>query len=149
MKHRSERTTNTQIVPLIAGALSLLILFVSAAYFFFLYQPGMSPEQAAALTELYERRAEWQAERPPAFQYEVIRAADSNQPFTVIEDLDDDSTRPWLDEFFADLEAAMVAGERVSVSYDARFGYPSDFTIANAQTIVRDFEVIRYAEQSP
>ena len=35
------------------------------------------------------------------------------------------------------------------ISYDARFGYPNDFTIADEDTFVRDFEVLRYADESP
>ena len=148
MKHRSGRTTGFQSTSLITGALLLLILFVSVGYFFFLHQPGLSPDQQSALAELHERRAEWEDERPPAFRYEVDRPADYVKPFTVVEDLDRPENRAWLDEFFALIEKTMLAGEPVSVSYDARFGYPSDFTIANEDTIVRDFEVIRYADES-
>jgi hypothetical protein len=149
MKHRSGRKTGFQPTSLIAGVLLLLILFVSVGSFFFLYQPGLSPNQEAALAELRARRAEWQDERPPAFRYEVERSAENSPPFTVVEDLNDPDTRAWIDDFFASLEETMLAGEPVSVSYDARFGYPSNFTIGNEDTIVRDFEVLRYADESP
>lgn len=149
MKHRSERKTDFQSTSLITGALLLLILFVCVGYFFFLHQPGLSPDQEAALAELRERQTEWQDERPPAFRYEVEQSADDDEPFTVVEDIDEPNTRAWLDEFFARIEVAMLAGEPVSVSYDARFGYPSDFTIGSEDTHVRDFEVLRYADQSP
>jgi len=148
MTHRSGRKTGFQPTFLIAGVLLLLILFVSAGYFFFLHQAGLSHDQESALTELRERRAEWEDERPPAFRYEVERPADDNSPFTVVEDLDQPDNRALIDEFFVRIEKAMLAGEPVSVSYDARFGYPNDFTIANEVTIVRDFEVLRYADES-
>jgi hypothetical protein len=153
MKHRGKRSTGLQSTSLITGALLLLIVFVSVGYFFFLYQPGLTPLQGAALAELRERRAEWEAERPPAFRYEVERQCDCPldyiEPFTVVEYLDELDNHAWIDEFFTKLEEAILAGEPVSVSYDARFGYPNDFTVANEDTFVRDFEVLRYADESP
>jgi hypothetical protein len=153
MKHRGKRNTGLQSTSLITGVLLLLIVFVSVGYFFFLHQPGLTPVQEAALAELRERRAEWEAERPPAFRYEVERQCDCPldyiEPFTVVEYLDEPDNHAWIDEFFTVLEAAMLAGESVSVSYDARFGYPNDFTVADEDTFVRDFEVLRYADESP
>ena len=153
MKHRKKRPSSFLPTSLISGVLFLLILFVCVGYFFFLYQPGLSPEQETALVELRERRAEWQAERPPAFRYEVERQCecplDYVEPFAVVEYLDEADNRAWIDEFFTLLEETMMAGEPVSVSYDARFGYPNDFTINNEDTFVRDFEVLRYADESP
>ncbi len=153
MKHRKKRPSSFLPTSLISGVLFLLILFVCVGYFFFLYQPGLSPEQETALVELRERRAEWQAERPPAFRYEVERQCecplDYIEPFAVVEYLDEANNRAWIDEFFVLIENTMLAGEPVSVSYDSRFGYPNDFTIGNEDTFVRDFEVLRYADQSP
>jgi hypothetical protein len=153
MKHRGKRSNGLQSTSLITGVLLLLIVFVSVGYFFFLYQPGLSPVQDAALAELRERRAEWEEERPPAFRYEVERQCDCPldyiEPFTVVEYLDEPDNHAWIDEFFVALEEAMLAGEPVAVSYDARFGYPNDFTLANEDTFVRDFEVLRYADESP
>ena len=148
MKHRSERKTAYQPTSLIAGVVFLVILFVSVGYFFFLYQPGLSQNQELALAELRERRAEWEDERPPAFRYEVGRSSGDIELFIVVEDMDEPNNRAWIDEFFKLIEITMLAGEPVSVSYDARFGYPNDFTIANEVTIVRDFEVLRYADES-
>ena len=153
MKHRSGRKTGYQPTFLLAGVVLLLILFICVGYFFFLYQPGLSPDQEVALTELRDRRTEWEAERPPAFRYEVERQCDCPldyiEPFTVVEYLDEADNRAWLDEYFALLEKTMLAGEPVSVSYDARFGYPNDFTIGNEDTFVRDFVVLLYADESP
>ena len=153
MKHRSERKSSSQPTALIASVLLLLILFICVAYFFFLHQPGLSADQQVALTELRDRRAEWDAERPPAFRYEVERQCDCPldyiEPFTVVEYLDEPDNHAWIDGFFAAIETTMLAGEPTSVSYDARFGYPNDFTIGNEDTFVRDFEVLRYADESP
>jgi hypothetical protein len=153
MKHRKERPIVFQSTSILAGVVFLLILFVCVGYFFFLHQPGLSPEQEIALVELRERRAEWEDERPPAFRYEVERQCecplDYIEPFTVVEYLDEADNRAWIDEFFTQLEETMLVGEPVSVSYDARFGYPNDFTINNEDTFVRDFEILRYADESP
>lgn len=153
MKHRKERPIVFQSTSILAGVIFLLILFVCVGYFFFLHQPGLSPDQEIALVELRERRTEWEAERPPAFRYEVERQCecplDYVEPFTVVEYLDEADNRAWIDEFFTLLEETMLTGEPVSVSYDARFGYPNDFTVDNEDTFVRDFEVLRYADESP
>ena len=153
MKHRSVRKTGYQPTFLLAGVVLLLILFICVGYFFFLHQPGLSPDQETALTELRERRTEWEVERPPAFRYAVERQCpcppEYTEPFTVVEYLDETDNRAWIDDFFVLLEEAILAGESASASYDARFGYPNDFTIGNEETFVRDFEVLRYADESP
>jgi len=153
MKHRSpKKKPYFQISTLIASVMLVTILFICVAYFFFLYRPGLSPEQEAALTELQTRRAEWEAERPPAFRYEVERSCDCPldyiEPFPVVEYLDDPANRAWIDEFFVKIEEAMLEGNDVPVSYDPRFGFPNDFTIGEEETFVRDFEVLEYAEDN-
>lgn len=149
MKQRPTRFSGFHPTSLIAGVLLLLILFVSAGYFFFLHEPGLSPDRQAALTELQLRRSEWQAERPPAFRYEVERQCecplDYTEPFTVVEYLDDPDNEAWIDGFFEAIEAGLLAGERVAVIYDPRFGYPADFTIGSEETFVRNFIVLEYA----
>jgi len=153
MKHRSVRKQGFQHSTLIAGVVFLLILFVLAGYFFFLYQPGLSPAQEGALAELYDRRSEWETEQPPAFRYEVERSCecplDYTEPFAVVEYLDDPDNRAWIDEFFVSIEAAMLDGQSVSVRYDPRFGFPDDFRIGDEDTFIRDFEVLEYADESP
>jgi hypothetical protein len=152
MKHRTVKKQGFQHSTLIAGVVFLLIFFVLAGYFYFLYQPGLSPTQEAALAELRDRRAEWELERPPAFRYEVERSCecplDYTEPFDVVEYLDDPANRAWIDEYFVTLEKAMSAGEVVLVSYDPRFGFPNDFTIGAEETFIRDFEVLEYADES-
>ena len=154
MKHHTVKKQGFQVSTLIAGVLMLIFLFVSVAYFFFLHQPGLTPQQEAALAELQDRRTEWETERPPAFRYVVERACpgcplDYIEPFAVVEYLDDPANRPWIDEFFVTIEAAMLEGKDVPVSYDSRFGFPNDFTIHVEETFIRDFEVLEYAEKSP
>lgn len=152
MKHRSTRKPGFQHSTLIAGVMLLVILFISVGYMFFLHQPGLSPEQEAALAELQTRRAEWELERPPAFRYVVERQCecplDYIEPFTVVEYLDDPDNIAWIDGFFANIEAAMIDGQTVAVRYDARFGYPDDFRIGEEDTFVRDFEVLEYADEA-
>lgn len=153
MKHRSVKKQGFQHSTLIAGVVFLLIFFVLAGYFYFLYQPGLSPSQEAALTELRDRRTEWELERPPAFRYEVERSCecplDYTEPFTVVEYLDDPDNRAWIDEYFTRIEVAMLDGDEVVVRYDARFGFPDDFSIDAEDTFIRDFEVLEYADESP
>ncbi|MGI9221236.1 MAG: hypothetical protein ACR2QS_09405 [Woeseiaceae bacterium] len=152
MKHRSVKKQGFQHSTLIAGVVFLLIFFICGGFFYFLYQPGLSADQETALAELRDRRAEWEAERPPAFRYEVERACDCPldyiEPFDVVEYLDDPVNRAWIDEFFVLIEAAMLDGKDVPVSFDPRFGFPNDFTIDAEDTFIRDFEVLEYADQS-
>lgn len=152
MKHKARRKQGFQHHILIAAVALLLILFVSTGYMYFLHQPGLSPDQEAALIELQARRASWQAKRPPAFRYEVERSCecplDYIEPFDVVEYLDDPDNRPWIDEYFSKIEAAMLDGENIAVSYNPRFDFPNDFTIGAEDTFIRDFEVLEYADES-
>jgi hypothetical protein len=151
MKHHTVKKQGFQVSTLIAGVLMLMFLFISVAYFFFLHQPGITPEQEEALVELQNRRTEWETERPPAYRYVVERTCpgcplDYIEPFDVVEYLDDPANRPWIDEFFVTIEAAMLDGKDVPVSYDPRFGFPNDFVIGEEETFIRDFEVLEYAD---
>ena len=154
MKHKE--TTRLPIFHpsiLFAGVALLVILFVCVAYFFFAYQQGPSPEQESTLAELRERRAQWETKRPPAFRYEVERSCecplDYIEPFDVVEYRDDPANRPWIDEYFVKIEAALLDGETVTVRYNPRFDFPNDFTIGAEETFIRDFEVLEYADESP
>lgn len=146
MKHRGVRESGFQPTSLIAGVLLLLVMFMSVAYFFFL--TGLSPEQETLLAQLQERRAEWQDKRPPAFRYEIERECecplDYIEPFTVVEYRDAPDNQAWIDEYFQQLEDAILDGGDVAISYDPRFSYPNDFHIADEQTYIRDFEVLEY-----
>jgi len=150
MKHRSWRKTGYQPTSLIAAVLLLLLIFVFAGYFFTLYESGLSPEQETLLGRLHENRNAWQEKRPPEFRYVVERECecplDYTKPFTAIEYLDAPDNQAWIDGFFAAIEKAILDGVAVTASYDPRFNYPNDFAIAAEQTFVRDFEVLRYAD---
>jgi len=151
MKHRSWRKTGYQPTSLIAAVLLLLLIFVFAGYFFTLYESGLSPEQETLLARLQENRLAWQEKRPPEFRYVVQRDCecplDYTEPFTVIEYLDEPDNQAWIDGFFATIEKAILDEVAITVSYDPRFNYPNDFAIAAEQTFVRDFEVLRYADE--
>jgi hypothetical protein len=148
MKHRAPRKPGFQPTALIAGVLLLLVVFVSVGYFFFLASSGLSPGQQAALAQLLDRRDEWRTKRPPAFRYEIERECecplDYIEPFTVIEYPDDPENQAWIDEYFGRLEEAIDGGGDVTVRFDPRFSFPTDFRIADEQTYIRDFEVLEY-----
>lgn len=150
MKHRSWRKTAYQPTSLIAAVLLLLLIFVFAGYFFTLYAPGLSPKQDSMLAKLRENRIAWEEKRPPEFRYVVERQCecplDYTEPFTVVEYLDEPDNQAWIDGFFTALEKSILDEVTVTVSYDPRFNYPNDFAIAAEQTFVRDFEVLRYAD---
>ena len=148
MKHRDARKPGFQPTSLIAGVLLLLVVFVSAGYFFLLAGSGLSPEQQTQLAQLHERRDEWREKRPAAFRYEIERECecplDYIEPFTVIEYRDEPQNQAWIDEYFEQIEAGIRDGQNVVVRYDPRFSYPNDFLIAGEQTYIRDFEVLEY-----
>jgi hypothetical protein len=148
MKHRTWRKSGFQSTSLIAGALLLLVVFVSVAYFFLLADSGPSPRQQEMLAQLQERRDEWVSKRPPAFRYEIERECDCPlsyvEPFTVVEYLDDPDNQAWIDQYFERLAAAILGGSDVAIGYDPRFSFPNDFHIAEEQTYIRDFEVLEY-----
>lgn len=149
MKHRSWRKTGFQPTALIAGVLLLLVVFVSVGYFFFLSTTPLTLEHEAQLAELQTRRSEWIEKRPPAFRYEVERECecplDYTEPFKVVEYLDEADNYSWIDFYFDSLQDAILSGAEVGIDYDPRYSYPNDFFVADEQTFVRDFEVLRYA----
>lgn len=150
MKHRSWRKTGYQPTSLIAAVLLLLVVFVSVGYFFFLGDPPVSAEQDALLAKLQVRRSEWEEKRPPAFRYEVERECecplDYTEPFNVVEYLDEPDNESWIDDSFDILIVAIQSGDTVNIVYDPRYSYPNDYSVGDEQTYVRDFEVLRYAE---
>ena len=152
MKHRSWRKTGFQATSLIAVVLSMLLVFVSLGYFFFLADPRLSTEQEEAIAELQLRQSEWQEKRPPAFRYEVERECecplDYTEPFKVVEYLDEGENYSWIDESFVLLRSALLGGLVVDVRYDPRYSYPNDYHVSDEQTYVRDFEVLRYAGEA-
>lgn len=153
MKYKATKLPGFHPSILFAGVALLVILFVCVAYFFFVDQASLSPDQETALVELRERRIQWELKRPPAFRYQVERSCecplDYTEPFDVVEYLDDPANHPWIDEYFIKLETAMLEGEVVAVRYNPRFDFPNDFTIGAEDIFIRDFEVLEYADESP
>jgi hypothetical protein len=150
MKHRSWRKTSFQPTSLIAAVLLLLFVFVSISYFYFLADPRLSVQQEAMLAELQLRRGQWEEKRPPAFSYVVERECECplnyTEPFKVVEYLDEPDNHSWIDDYFLSLEKAIQSGDVIDIRYDPRYRYPNDFAVADEQTFVRDFEVLRYSD---
>jgi hypothetical protein len=148
MQHRPWRKTGYQITTLIAVALLLLILFVSAGYFFALDQPALNPGREPLEAAFARNLDLWNSRRPVAFDYVVERdcvcAADYRRPYLAREnrqsraaaytsplaDVDDTaSTAPpepvWLDGLFELIADAIRNAAAVTVAYDPAFGFPT------------------------
>ncbi len=156
MKHRDWRKSRYQSTSLVAIALLVLIIFVSVGYFFSIPEPGPSAQQQLLYMELQANRKAWEEKRPPAYRFVVQRRCDcpleDMRPFVVNEDLDAiPPGESWIDDLFIAIEAALGNSAQVTVSYDPRFNYPTSNRISYPdapgewrQTIIRDFEVVRY-----
>lgn len=148
MQHRPWRKTGYQITTLIAVALLLLILFVSAGYFFALDQPAVRPDREPLAAEFDRNLDLWNSRRPVAFEYVIERecfcAADYRRPYLARENRElrdavysspltgaDDmgSTTPpepvWLDELFDLIADAIGNAAAITVAYDPAFGFPT------------------------
>ncbi|MDX1498860.1 MAG: DUF6174 domain-containing protein [Woeseiaceae bacterium] len=152
MQHRPWKKTGYQATTLIAVALLLLILFVSAGFLLVLEKPAASAGRGALEAE-FERQAEfWAARRPRAFRYVVERscfcAPDYRQPYVVREEGDVHSvafasplapesreyrgTPPepeLIGNLFDLVRRALAEADAVDVSYDPAFGFPASITI--------------------
>ena len=62
-----------QLTTFLALVLLLLILFISAAYFFVIPTPEETPGNGDALAEVTANRGTWAAQRPASFRYVVDR----------------------------------------------------------------------------
>lgn len=148
MQHRPWRKTGYQITTLIAVALLLLILFVTAGYFFALDQPAVEPGREPLTAAFDSNRDLWNSRRPIAFEYVVERECfcddDYRRPYLAREkddlrvavyasplvDADEPAaTMPpepvWLDDLFGLIEDAIRNAAAVSVTYDPAFGFPT------------------------
>jgi hypothetical protein len=152
MQHRPWRRTGFQATTLIAVALLLLILFVTAGYFFTLATPGTMPVRDG-LQSAFERNAElWDGRRPDAFEYVVERscfcAPDYRQPYRVRESGSERSARyasplapdareyrgsppepVWIEDLFSLVERAIAEADTVEVGYDPAWGFPTSISI--------------------
>lgn len=167
-------TSNFQTTTLIAGALLLLILFVSAGYFQMLPLENDAGDNTASeeLADNYER---WQENRPAAFRYVVERtcacAPEFLAPYVASEEsgtrlaefiveiesadgsfLGAPPQAMWVEDLFAAITTAIEgeSGVQVEVRYDTSYGYPRELALiasdpsATLRYEVRDFEVLQH-----
>ena len=161
-----------QATTLIAGALLLLILFVSAGYFFWLPQGGdADPAVAAPVARHWDR---WRKAEPRAYRYVVRRSCDCSRDFlaaytVTVEDgrasaafdipvessdggfVDVPPEPDTIEDIFAAIRSANANGDDVSAGYDRRRGFPVAVTIrtrsGNTGWEVRDFQVLDRATE--
>jgi len=170
--------TPPQVTTPIAVLILLLILFVSAGYFFFMTDADLPPDNSEALAELEASRALWASRRPPAFRYVVDRDCDCSDEtrrpylatvgdatrearFPVPVDGEDGRllTAPmqpvWIDDLFDLILSADAEGKAIAARFDTTWGFPSRVEIADGADDaspdvyeVRDFEVV-YPQRQP
>lgn len=167
--HRGVYHTTT----LLAVVVSLLILFVTSGYFFWLPQINEDDGYDVVESALEEHRDRWSANRPLAFRYVLKRscACDASiaTPYIVIEergartaefltplevrpgeDLAGPDNALWIDDIFVEIEKALGNATELDVAWDERFGFPTRVEIRYPSTDawyryeVRDFEVLEY-----
>jgi hypothetical protein len=170
LKHRPGKKSTFQPTSLIAVVLLMLLVFVSAAYLFFLSNPDVSTKQTADLQRLEVARQKWQELRPLAFRYVVERECacddDMRLPYLAREEASgrsawlgvvgqfgpDVSGEPapqpvWIDELFDMIDTSLGEGGLIGARYDPRFGFPSWVQLSpdgGDTYTVRDFEVLQY-----
>lgn len=141
-----------QITTFLALVLLLLILFISAAWFFMIPAPEKPSGEARLLAELADQRSTWDARRPAAFRYVVDRDCNCEraytEPYIATQDGDDRfaafsveiesvsgefiSTPPgalWIDDLFVLIERSLRDDKKVDVEYDKSLGYPASIIV--------------------
>jgi len=141
-----------QITTFLALVLLLLILFISAAYFFMIPAPDEPSGQGDLLAELETRRSTWTMKRPAAYRYVVDRDCNCEraytEPYVATHDGDNRSaaftveiesvsgefiaTPPgavWIDDLFDLIEQSVRDGKKVDVEYDRNLGYPASIVV--------------------
>ena len=141
-----------QITTFLALVLLLLILFISAAYFFMIPAPEKPTGQGDLLAELATRRSAWEAQRPAAYRYVVDRDCycerTYTEPYIATQDGDNRSaaftveiesasgefiaTPPgavWIDDLFDLIEQSVRDEKKVDVEYDRNLGYPTSIVV--------------------
>ena len=157
MKHRISRKMAYQSTALVAVVLIVVIIFIAAPYFTTVPVPEFSDEQESLLDELYAKKQRWEKNRPASFRYVVERKCDCPaehmNPFPVVEDRDAKNIRvSWIDDFFIDIEKAILNSAQVLVTYDALYSFPVAISISYPdgtegswqEVYVRDFDILRY-----
>jgi len=170
---RRERPRGTfQVTTLIAGALLLLILFVSAGYFFWLLPGGGMVDETAEPADRHLAR--WRQNEPTAYRYVVRRSCNCAREFLaayVVTVADGETAASFpipveasqggfletppepdtIDDIFSAVRDAALDGHDVSAGYDRRRGYPVAVTIRLPDGVrgweIRDFEVLKPAGQ--
>ena len=135
MKHRNWRKTAYQSTALVAVVLVVVIIFIAAPYFTTVPVAEFSDEQEILLDELYAKKQRWEKSRPASFRYVVERKcvcpAEHMKPFPVVEDRDARNIRvSWIDDFFIDIEKAILNSAQVLVTYDALYSFPVAISIS-------------------
>ena len=157
MKHRISRKIAYQSTALVAVVLVVVIIFIAAPYFTTVPVAEFSDEQEFLLDELYAKKQRWEETRPTSFRYVVERKCacpiEHTKPFPVVEDLDARNIRvSWIDDFFIDIEKAILGSAQVMVTYDALYSFPVAISISYPdgpedswqEIYIRDFDIIRY-----
>ena len=141
---------------LIAVAMLLLFLFISAGYLLLLPGPVSSPAPGDTQSELQKNRALWAATAPASFRYVVERTCFCRVEYTTpyvateqsgqrhaafrveIEQSDGTFTATpdtpmWITDIFEQIEIASESRDtrRVEVTYDPHFGFPIAVDIQN------------------
>jgi len=141
-----------QITTFLALVLLLLILFISAAYFFMIPAPEKPTGQGDLLAELATRRSAWEAQRPAAYRYVVDRDCycerTYTEPYIATQDGDNRfaaftveiesasgefiATPPgavWIDDLFDLIEQSVREEKAVDVEYHKDLGYPVSLVV--------------------
>jgi hypothetical protein len=136
-----------QLTTFLALVLLLLILFISAAYFFMIPAPDKTPAHEDLLEKLSASRNTWESGRPASFRYVVDRDCYCDpayvEPYVANEERGSKSAafvieiesstgefisappKPvWIDDLFDLIEQSVGDEERVEVEYDKDLGFP-------------------------
>lgn len=136
-----------QLTTFLALVLLLLILFISAAYFFMIPAPENVPGHGDALAEVTAKRSTWAAERPASFRYVVDRNCYCDaayvEPYVATEESGNRSAEfiieiesasgqfissppdpVWIENLFDLIERSVLDEMIVEVEYDKDLGYP-------------------------
>ncbi len=141
-----------QLTTFLALVLLLLILFISAAYFFMIPAPEKAPGHEGLLAELATNRSTWESGRPASFRYVVDRSCYCDpayvEPYIASEERGNKSaafvieiesstgefisTPPepvWIDGLFDFIEQSVRDEKYVEVEYDDDFGFPVSIVV--------------------
>lgn len=136
-----------QLTTFLALVLLLLILFISAAYFFMIPAPEKAAGDGDVLTEFAARRSAWESRRPASFRYVVDRDCYCSpafvEPYVATEERGSKSaaflieiesatgefiSKPpdpvWIDDLFALIEQSVRDDMVVEIEYDKDLGFP-------------------------